>query len=53
MHMEQSMHINVCIPVLDTVIMLAIIISLRNEGSLRSSDKLANFFRHQEVIFII
>ena len=51
-HMEPSMHINVCIPVLDTVIMLAIIISLRNEGSLRSSDKLANFFRHQEVIFI-
>jgi hypothetical protein len=45
-HIEQSMHINVCMPMLDTMIMLAIIISLWSKGSFRSSNKLANFFEN-------
>ena len=62
-HIEQSMHINVSIPVtithvkttekwkekscafVDTMIMLAIFISSYNEESLRSSNKLVNFFK--------
>ena len=57
--MKQGMHINVSIPVtithvkenrktvkqnVDTMIMLDIFISLCNEESLRSSNKLVNFF---------
>jgi hypothetical protein len=49
-HIVQSMHINVCMhvcmPVLDMMIMLVIIISLWNKGSLRSSNNHARFFKN-------
>ena len=45
-NIEQRMHINVCMPMLDTMIMLAIIISLWSKGSFRSSNTLANFFEN-------
>ena len=57
-HMKLSMHINVCIPVtikhvknvfVDTMIMLAIFISLYNKESFRSSNKLEKFFKIKQL----